>query len=63
MAIFVSRAPMLSEYFKIEIDSEGELHTLPQVLDDFVPGTDTLTRALPEDGCSSDTTTFLFVGQ
>jgi hypothetical protein len=43
MAIFVSRAPMLSEYFKIEIDSEGELHTLPQVLDDFVPGTATTT--------------------
>jgi hypothetical protein len=39
MAIFLSRAPMLSEYFKIEIDGEGELHTLPQVLDDYVPGT------------------------
>ncbi len=59
MAIFVSRAPMLSEYFKIEIDSEGELHTLPQVLDDFVPGTDTSTRALTEETDAPLTQPFL----
>lgn len=38
MAIFLSRAAMLNEYFRIEINEEGEIHTLPQVLDGYVPG-------------------------
>ncbi|KAL4222892.1 DNA mismatch repair protein [Mactra antiquata] len=37
-----SKSEMLQDYFSMEIDQEGKLHTLPLVLDDYIPDLDRL---------------------
>lgn len=32
-----SKAPMLQDYFSMEIDEQGSIYTLPLVLDDYIP--------------------------
>jgi DNA mismatch repair protein MLH1 len=53
MAILIKRGDMLREYFAMDIDPEGNLLTLPQVLDNYVPNMDLLPRfALDLGGCN-----------
>eukprot|EP01087_Luapelamoeba_hula_P019226 TRINITY_DN6345_c0_g1_i1.p1 TRINITY_DN6345_c0_g1~~TRINITY_DN6345_c0_g1_i1.p1 ORF type:complete len:775 (+),score=111.00 TRINITY_DN6345_c0_g1_i1:215-2326(+) len=44
--VFKSRAPMLREYFMMDVDEEGNLCTLPQVIPDLVPNMDYLPDLL-----------------
>ncbi|KAK7072700.1 DNA mismatch repair protein [Halocaridina rubra] len=42
VTLLKSKAPMLDDYFSLKIDDEGNLCTLPYILDDYVPAMEAL---------------------
>jgi len=52
ISIFLKRTEMLKEYFRMDIDENANLLTLPQIFDNYVPDMDGLPQfALALGGC------------